>query len=278
VLGSFLKFVFPVIIMAGLTLVSLLVPSGEYMTKIEYNAIFFLGILFFVQIVAEEIPATGDMTIFDYVVMMCYATIIVTILTPAIKWKNERKFERDLEDKEWWDAEQSAKIEKIESKIQMLEMQKIVAPQNIQDKIKKQISAKEKEIEEIEALRGDVLVKKIRDMEVSGRADLVKEIEELKGDDLVKKIQELGGKNIIEEIENRVTPTFHWDKETNHEKNLVSKTKSKIMNRWLRIIIKFDEISAREEKSALYRTYNRYASYAVISIIGIGLFMMVFLT
>ena len=104
--GAFLKFIFPIIVMTSLAGAALLFPSQEYMTKIELNAIFLLGILFFVQFVVEGIPATGEMTIFDKVVILSYLVIIVTIAIPALKWKERRKFERKEEDyAEWKDQD-----------------------------------------------------------------------------------------------------------------------------------------------------------------------------
>jgi len=103
VFGSVLKFMFPIAVMTGLAVAALVFPSEEYMTKIELNAIFLLGILFFVQIVSEEIPTTGEMTIFDITVVTSYAIIIVTISVPAAKWHQRKKFEDNLEDYEWWD-------------------------------------------------------------------------------------------------------------------------------------------------------------------------------
>jgi len=100
--SAFLQYIFPIIVMALLATAALIFPSEEYMTKIELNAIFLLGILFFVQVVAEEIPPTGDMTIFDTVVILGYVVIIVTMAIPAIKWGLRIKFERMEEDYEEW--------------------------------------------------------------------------------------------------------------------------------------------------------------------------------
>ena len=64
-----------------------------YMTKISLNAIFLIGMLFFVQTVQEKIPNIGDMTVFDYVVIMSYGIIVVAIMTPAMKWKRRKAYE-----------------------------------------------------------------------------------------------------------------------------------------------------------------------------------------
>ena len=84
--GSILKFIAPIFLMSGLAMAALVFPSDEFMTKIELNAIFLLGILFFVQVVSVEIPTTGAMTVFDHVVMLNYIFIVITIGIPAVKW------------------------------------------------------------------------------------------------------------------------------------------------------------------------------------------------
>jgi len=103
VLGSFLKFIFPIIVMTSLAMSALVYPSDEYLTKIELNAIFLIGIIFFVQVVSEEIPSTGEMTIFDIVNVMSYAIIIVTISIPAWKWKKRRAYELNMKKRERWE-------------------------------------------------------------------------------------------------------------------------------------------------------------------------------
>lgn len=90
---SFLKFIFPILVMTGLAFMSLLFPSEQYMTKISLNALFLLGILLFVQSVQEKLPNVGTLTSFDYVVMSSYAVLILTIAIPALKWKKLKRFE-----------------------------------------------------------------------------------------------------------------------------------------------------------------------------------------
>ena len=52
--GAFLKYLFPIIVMVGLAGAALIFPSEEYMTKIELNAIFLLGILFYLLFFAQR--------------------------------------------------------------------------------------------------------------------------------------------------------------------------------------------------------------------------------
>jgi hypothetical protein len=96
-IGSILKFITPVFLMSGLAMLALVFPSEEFMTKIELNAIFLLGILFFVQVVSEEIPSTESMTVFDHFVILSYMFIVVTIGIPAAKWVKRTKYEKDKE-------------------------------------------------------------------------------------------------------------------------------------------------------------------------------------
>ena len=101
-LDSFLKFIFPIMIMSILAIATVLFPSEMYMTKISLNAIFLIGILFFVQTVQEKIPNIGDMTIFDYVVIMSYGIIVVVIMTPTMKWKRRKAYELDKAKRDDW--------------------------------------------------------------------------------------------------------------------------------------------------------------------------------
>ena len=102
ILDSFLKFIFPILVMASLAFATLIYPSEQYMTKISLNALFLLGILLFVQTVQEKIVNTGEMTLFDYVVMMSYAIIVVTIANPTIKWKVRKQYEDNKEKRDYW--------------------------------------------------------------------------------------------------------------------------------------------------------------------------------
>lgn len=102
ILDSFLKFIFPIMIMSFLAISTILFPSEMYMTKISLNAIFLIGMLFFVQSVQEKIPNIGDMTIFDYVVIMSYGIIVVAIMTPAMKWKRRNVYELDKAKRDDW--------------------------------------------------------------------------------------------------------------------------------------------------------------------------------
>ena len=101
-LDSFLKFIFPVLVMTGLAVMTLLFPSEQYMTKISLNALFLIGILLFVQTVQEKIPDTGTMTIFDYIVMTSYTVLIVTIASPALKWHRHKAYEDEKKQREMW--------------------------------------------------------------------------------------------------------------------------------------------------------------------------------
>jgi len=102
ILDSFLKFIFPVLVMVSLAFATLIYPSEQYMTKISLNALFLLGILLFVQSVQQKIPNIGEMTVFDYVVIISYAIIVVTIATPTIKWKIRRKYEENKMKRDVW--------------------------------------------------------------------------------------------------------------------------------------------------------------------------------
>jgi len=93
VLDSFLKFIFPIMVLSSLSIMTLLYPGETYMTIISLNAIFLLGVLFFVQTAQGRIPDTGDMTIFDIVVIMSYSLFVVAIITPAMKWKRRIAYE-----------------------------------------------------------------------------------------------------------------------------------------------------------------------------------------
>jgi len=175
-IGSFLKFIFPILVLSSLAILVMYFPKGEYMTKIELNAIFLLGILFFVQVVVEEIPATGSMTIFDFVVITSYAIMVVAILTPARKWANERSFEKDQEDYEWWEERHEKEISKIESGIQHLELLLLLTKdkkqkQAIEDKMSEFIK-KQKEKESIEAKKPDrdKIEKEIKEFGITGEA------------------------------------------------------------------------------------------------------------
>jgi len=89
-IGSFLKIIFPIILMTSLALLVLWLPK-EFMTKIELNAIFLLGVVFFTQIIVENIPPVGYLTIFDKVLITCYSLLALTIVSPAIQLKMENK-------------------------------------------------------------------------------------------------------------------------------------------------------------------------------------------
>ncbi len=99
---SFLKFILPIMIMSILAISTILFPSEMYMTKISLNAIFLIGMLFFVQTVQEKIPNIGDMTVFDYVVIMSYGIIVVAIMTPAMKWKRRNAYELEKTKRDDW--------------------------------------------------------------------------------------------------------------------------------------------------------------------------------
>jgi len=101
-LDSFLKYIFPVLVLSILAFVTIVFPSEMYMTKISLNAFFLLGILFFVRTVQEKIPNIGEMTIFDYVVIMSYGIIVVAILNPTLKWKKRKKYELEKEERDNW--------------------------------------------------------------------------------------------------------------------------------------------------------------------------------
>ena len=131
--------------MSGLAMIALVFPSEEFMTKIELNAIFLLGILFFVQVVSEEIPSTGEMTVFDHLVMLSYMFIGVTIAIPAAKWVKRAKYEKDkekLEDDEIDDKRETdlryKKLNDINSQISLLSM-KLLDPNQDKTKINNEI-------------------------------------------------------------------------------------------------------------------------------------------
>jgi hypothetical protein len=213
VYGAFLKFIFPIIVMASLAGAALIFPSQEYMTKIELNAIFLLGILFFVQVVVEEMPATGEITIFDTVVIMGYLVIIVTMAIPAAKWWKRRKFETDDEDyEEWKDQDRryhDLHVEKLKS-IQ-LRMTFLVEKIGLLES-KEEVKQAKEEIKLLEKLRIQVLnLKRLEeDMTTMAsadddeimKADTIKE-EDLKGLNAKWKIQvelEIERKKQIESI------------------------------------------------------------------------------
>ena len=102
ILDSFLKFILPIMIMSILAISTVLFPSEMYMTKISLNAIFLIGMLFFVQTVQEKIPNIGDMTVFDYVVIMSYGIIVVAIMTPAMKWKRRNVYDLEKTKRDDW--------------------------------------------------------------------------------------------------------------------------------------------------------------------------------
>ena len=102
ILDSFLKFILPIMIMSILAISTVLFPSEMYMTKISLNAIFLIGMLFFVQTVQEKIPNIGDMTVFDYVVIMSYGIIVVAIMTPAMKWKRRNAYDLEKTKRDDW--------------------------------------------------------------------------------------------------------------------------------------------------------------------------------
>jgi hypothetical protein len=132
VYGAFLKYIFPIIVMASLAGAALIFPSQEYMTKIELNAIFLLGILFFVQVVVEEIPATGEMTIFDAVVILGYLVIMVTMGIPALKWWKRVKFERMDEDYEEWKFQDRRSHDLYQEKLQRIQSRMLFLAEKIQ--------------------------------------------------------------------------------------------------------------------------------------------------
>lgn len=240
--SSFLKYFFPICVMAALSILVMYFPRGEYMTKIELNAIFLLGILFFVQVVAEEVPETGGITIFDILVMMSYAVIIVTILTPARKWKDQREFEKDVEDYEWWENKHKEKIEKkrntLESTISYLRIAELLANNKTQiDRLKT----------EREKLENDLKNLELYD----------------------KKIKEKDNEEMIRN-------EFSEFSITGDERHLEDNFKGR--DSWIKLIQEFNDEKKSKKLEGTNRNYNRQAYIAIGCIIVVGVVLMMALT
>jgi len=177
--GSILKFIAPILLMSGLAMAALIFPSEEYMTKIELNAIFLLGILFYVQVVSEEIPTTGEMTIFDIIVMMSYSIIVVTMIIPAAKWKKRKVYEINMYRREKWDDFLEEKKDSIHSEITFLSIRlNAVKSEDEKHTIIEKVNDQEKALRQI---KHDEIPKDEEIIEVFGvdKKD-IKKIEEMK--------------------------------------------------------------------------------------------------
>lgn len=187
--GAFLKYIFPIIVMAGLAGAALIFPSEEYMTKIELNAIFLLGILFFVQVIVGEIPAAGGVTIFDAVVILSYLVIMVTIGIPAIKWKTNRAFERSDADYDEWKDEDRRKRDLFSGRIEEIQTRMTYLTSKIQI-----TEFSEHNDERVKILEELNLLEELR-VRVTSLKRIERDIVKIAKEDIVNNLNEDNGKN-----------------------------------------------------------------------------------
>jgi hypothetical protein len=216
--GAFLKYLFPIIVMAGLAGAALIFPSEEYMTKIELNAIFLLGILFFVQVIVGEIPASGDVTIFDAVVIMSYLVIMVTIGIPAIKWKTNREFVRSDTDYEEWKDDDRRKRDLFLGRIEKIQTRMLYLTSKIQI-----LEFSENDVQRSKILEELDLLEKLR-IQVTGLKRIERDIVEIAKKDIgnnPKGVQKVLLKEKIDKINEK-------EKIRKNQINLIKNTKEEI--------------------------------------------------
>jgi hypothetical protein len=79
VLGSFLKTIFPILIILGISFVAYIIPK-HYDVVTELSLLPLLALVFFHVSTIEQLPPLGYMTIFDKVMMIAYVLIMNNII------------------------------------------------------------------------------------------------------------------------------------------------------------------------------------------------------
>jgi len=91
----FMKFIFPIILLTSLAIMIFWLP-GEFMTKIELNALFLVSAVFFTQLIQLESSYITDFTLYDTVILFSYGVFLFTIVSPAIQMKVSKINETDM--------------------------------------------------------------------------------------------------------------------------------------------------------------------------------------
>lgn len=94
-LGSFVKNILPVIVIAMLLCITTFWLPKDFMTKIELNVVYLLTLVFYMPIVLDTIPSLGYMTIFDKVVVMGYSVIVTGIVSAGLQMRMSSKDENN---------------------------------------------------------------------------------------------------------------------------------------------------------------------------------------
>ena len=79
VLGSFLKTIFPILIILGISFVAYIIPK-HYEIVTELSLLPLLALVFFHVSTIEQLPPLGYMTIFDKIMMIAYVLIMNNII------------------------------------------------------------------------------------------------------------------------------------------------------------------------------------------------------
>ena len=87
VLGSFVKYIFPVSMITGLSLLIFYIPEN-FTPRIYLTAPLLLSLIYLHQGALDDIPPVGYMTMFDKVMLINYSLFITAIGSLAIQMKS----------------------------------------------------------------------------------------------------------------------------------------------------------------------------------------------